>query len=297
MRKLTKKTLVLLTATIMLAMLTGCEMIGIYDIVINKNGTSTVYSDVIMDEELAQMFSDDGTTDDLEEVERGKKTYYSSGEGETEKFKTIDDLIEYLEDENGWEDVKITTRSFEATINTKDQTNELLDGEYTSSDLSDNDIDVSIEFSVTFPYKVTDTNGDLSDDEKTVTWKVESDDDEITMKAECKSPILSYILIAVGVIALTAIITAIGIVVLKNVKKSDDGDNDDFTSTNNIPEATSSNNDYSRFAPSSNNVNTSEPEATATETSINDYSRFAPSSVGITNSEVEDTSSNNPADT
>ncbi|MCQ2533006.1 MAG: hypothetical protein MJ172_00310 [Clostridia bacterium] len=263
MKRLTKKVLVLVTAVVMAAIISGCEMLAVTDIVINKDGSSKITTDVLMDEDLAEMFSDSGDADDLEEVERGKDTYYSSGEGETEKFKTIDDLVEFLEEEMSMEDVEVTTRSFKATIITEEQTDDMLDGDYTSDELLENDVGISLEFTVTFPYKVTDTNGDLSDDKKTVTWEIDYDDDEVEVYATCKSPILTYILIAVGVIVLIAIVVAVVTLIIKGKKKSDDDDEELFGSAFSSEVKPSA---PSAFA----------PDAQAAAPSQDDYSRFAP---------------------
>lgn len=250
--------------------LSGCEMIYTIGLEINKDGSAELTNGMLMDKELYEglsEYSDEGDSDlsDVEEVKRGKKKYYYIEGDDSEEFDDLDEATEFFEDEmeDAFQDIKITNKSFEATFDPE----AFMDAQEDSSELEEYDTDIGIEFSVTFPKKISKTNGELSEDKKTVTWSITDMDEECEMYAKCSSVSVPVII----AIVLCCIIIPCGAYFVITASKKNKNNDDDTVSTSNttsnsVPAYTPAVNDEpveadtSRFAPPASD-NTASVEA------------------------------------
>ena len=129
-----------------------------------------------------------------------------------------------------------------------------------SSELEEYDTDIGIEFSVTFPKKISKTNGELSEDEKTVTWSITDMDEECEMYAKCSSVSVPVI---IAIVLCCIIIPCGAYFVITASKKNKNNDDDTVSISNSTSNSTS--NSVPAYTPAVND-----------ETVEGDTSRFAP---------------------
>lgn len=182
-----KKYIVVILALIMLMMLGGCNYVE--ELVINSDGTYTAMVSQYMNIDDINMASRYTTSSGKEPVvyteESFEEAYASSGAAEGElKTKVIDGVKYYLDSTNdATESVskstayQITADSFVLKANEDNNMDDLLERfgkgelEQSGEDMEKLKSMVTVSLNVTMPSEIVFTNGTLSADKKTVTFK------------------------------------------------------------------------------------------------------------------------------
>lgn len=198
--------------------MSGCDIIIHQEVQIEKDGSGVVTVRTLVDEEVKEY--SEGSYD---KYKYGGDTYYTDKDEEEEReFEDIDELQEILEENEFFTDLKLTKRSIKGTIDTQATLYEDMSSDQTQNMEEYGDY-IKMAFTVTFPNKVVDTNGELSEDKKTVTWEYDLNDEEVEIYAKCSNPLLT-VLIVLGVIILVAV-AAFVIYMQIQKNKSNSGDN------------------------------------------------------------------------
>ncbi len=197
--------------------MSGCEIIIQQDLVIEKDGSGTFTVRQLLDDEAV-----DYSDGNYKKFEFNDDTYYTDkDENEVEEFEDIEELQELLEDMEFMTDLKVSTRGISATLNPKKYLNNASDSEM--DDYEEYAEFIGVAFCITFPYKVVDTNGDLSEDGKTVTWEYKFSDKKFEIYAKCSNPLVPILITAGCVVFLGAAAAVVIILVVKNNKKKASG--------------------------------------------------------------------------
>lgn len=193
--------------------MSGCEIIVQQDLVIEKDGSGTFTVRQLLDDEAVE-YSDGN----YKKFEYDDDTYYTDkNENEVEEFDDIEELQDLLEDMDFLTDLKISTRGISATLNPKKYLDNASDSEM--DDYEEYAEFIGVAFCITFPYKVVDTNGDLSEDGKTVTWEYKFSDKKFEIYAKCSNPLVPILIASGCVVVLGAAAAVVIILVVKGKKK------------------------------------------------------------------------------
>lgn len=211
--KLKKIATALVLAVTCAFVMSGCEIIVQQDLIIEKDGSGTLTVRTLFDKE-AKDYSDGS----YKKIEFNDDTYYTDkNDDEVEEFDDIDELIDILEDNSFLDDVEISTRGISATLDPEKYYDSASDEDKETAEMYGEYINAA--FCITFPYKVVDTNGDLSEDGKTVTWEYDLDDKEFEIYAKCSNPLVPILIASGCVVVLGAAAAVVIILVVKGKKK------------------------------------------------------------------------------
>lgn len=238
-----KKVLSITIALLCVLTLSACTMVLDVATKIKSDESATVKISVLVDKELydsikemGESFGDESNAfddDNMKPMKYDGADYY--GTTVSQDFSNLDKLEAAL---TGKEDLGKTFSNLGADVKAKDEpmykslsiSKKELKGVINSKafEASDETGSYGITFkrvvSFTFPTKIIDTNGKISEDGKTVSWEIDDSDLEIYAKA-ASTPWGLIIGVCIAVLALIIIL------VLFIRKKKGNNPSDDFTST------------------------------------------------------------------